>query len=213
MRRGKYIVLDGPNGSGKDSNLDALRELLQPESTIFTREPGGTPLAETIREMLLDERGRRMHPNTRFGLFTAGRSDLFQEVIIPSLERGINVISNRDRASTFAFQVRNDNRPELYQLFYHVHGIFCQGVIPDLYAYFDVDPKIAFERTLKRGNRDHFDEKGLEEIRVIREGYLEYFREVSSVHNKTKVKIIDANRPLDIVKEEFVRIILEELKS
>ncbi len=213
MPRGKYIVVDGCEGAGKGTQLKSIRTALPSERVIFTREPGGTPLAEKIRDLLLMDSGKGMHSNTRFGLFASARSDLMQEVIIPALENGIHVISDRDKSSTFAYQVRADGRSELYQLFHHLHAIFCHGATPDLYIYLDVDPEIGSKRTEHRGDRNHFDEKDTEYARVVREGYLEYFRDVSSSQKGTKVKIIDANRSLENVGAEFAEIILEELKS
>lgn len=214
MDRGKYICVDGGDGAGKGTHIKSLETLLVNEKIIFTREPGGTPLAEKIRDLLLsDEFGKSMHANTKFGLFVSARSDLFQKVIIPSVEQGISVLSDRDRASTFAYQVRADDRPDLYELFYHLHAIFCRGANPDLYIYLDVDPEIAARRTGNRGESNHFDTKSLEYKKLVREGYLEYFRDVSSFYRGTKVKIIDANRPIEIVGAEFAETVLQELKS
>jgi len=213
--RGKYICIDGGDGAGKGTHIESLKKILAGDSInpgCFIREPGGTPLAEEIRKLLLsDEFGLEMHSNTRFALFVAARSDLIQRVILPSLTHGFNVISDRDKASTFAYQVRGDDRPDLYQLFHHIHAIVCQGANPDLYVYLDVDPEIGTHRTMNRGDANHFDTASLDKKRLIRDAYLEYFRDAPSFYKGTKVKIIDANRPIEVVGAEFLEVILEEL--
>lgn len=201
MPKGKFIVIDGGEGSGKSSVIRALQERL-PKDTVFTREPGGTPLAEKIREMLLSDEGKNISALTHFAMFWAARRAHIETTISPALESGKNVICDRFDSSTFAYQIWGQNNWGLLSLFDVTRRFYVEGdAPPSLYIYLDVDPKIGRERTKQRGKENHFDEEGIEFRVRVREGFLKFF-------SRYPHKIIDSNRTLDEVIEETHQTVL-----
>ena len=111
MKKGRFIVLEGGEGAGKGMCIDYLKEQLNGRGDmIFTREPGGTPIAEKIRELLLDKGSEGTLPLTELFLFCGARARHVQELIKPALESGKNVICDRFEASTMVYQVYGRQR-------------------------------------------------------------------------------------------------------
>ncbi|MDO8562131.1 MAG: dTMP kinase, partial [bacterium] len=116
MARGKFIVIDGIDGSGKGKQVELLKRTLG-KNVIFTHEPGGTPKAEKIRKLLLERTEETPAPLADFLLFWAARADHVEKVILPALRAGKTVITDRFDSSTFAFQVYAERFPESESLF------------------------------------------------------------------------------------------------
>src|SRR3989344_7639591 len=116
MQKGKFIVIDGIDGSGKGTQVKLLKRALG-KNTIFTHEPGGTPKAEAIRKLLLERKKEFSTPLADFLLFWAARADHVEKVILPALRAGKNVITDRFDSSTLAFQICAEQAPELKSLF------------------------------------------------------------------------------------------------
>lgn len=199
---GKFIVIDGGEGSGKGTVLDALKGTF-PQGFVFTREPGGTPLAEKIREVIFCEEAREADALTTFALFWAARADHMEKKVRPALENGLHVVSDRFDLSTFAYQLYGQQNLNLLDLFWRMREMYSVPV-PDLYIYLDVDPVIGLERTRKRGDGNHYDEKDIEFHQRVREGYREFLfrsRDRLQVVGST-CKMVDASQdPHDVIHE------------
>ena len=173
--KGKFIVLEGGDGAGKGTLVRHLSGALPEGKFIFTREPGGTPIGEKIRDLLLNE---EMTPSTELALHFAYRFELFEQLIIPALERGVHVVDERHVASTFAYQVRGRERPDLLPLFRTLEHALSAYTTPDLYVYLDLDPVEADRRLRSKGIAlDRFELAGLAFHERVRAAYHEFFKD------------------------------------
>ena len=176
-KRGKIVVLDGLDGCGKGVQLEKLKQRL-PEA-VFTREPGGTDFGVCLRNILLD-RSLQVSARTELMLFFADRSDHWEKVVIPSIEKGQLVVSDRADAASFAFQVAagkpdKDLRDIFWNLRYEVYGDYA----PDLYVLLDVSAeecqrRLALAAEAQQREITGFDARAFEFHLAVREGYLEF---------------------------------------
>ncbi len=193
-KRGKFIVFEGGEGSGKDTHIDRLKKKYAGrEDIVFTREPGGTPQGEQIRSLLLTPRERKISVPRELVLFVAARAILLEEVILPALAAGKTVISNRFGLSTIAYQIYgrqcNEHLPMLQKL-----SAFAVGdAIPSDYILLDVTPEVGLARVRSRGDGlTSFDAENLAFHNRVREGYLKHISDYNGL-------VIDADRPLEEV--------------
>ncbi|MDE0093415.1 MAG: dTMP kinase [Gammaproteobacteria bacterium] len=202
MANGKFITLEGIDGVGKSSLVPCVNELLGTYGfkTLITREPGGTPVAEAVREILLLKWDEEFAPATELLLMFAARSQHVTEVIAPALNRGVWVICERFSDASYAYQSggRNINAAFIDSLAELVHGDYW----PDLTLYLDVDVELARKRRLDSED-DRIEGAGLEFFRKARERY----RELAS--RTPRIKQIDASRPRSEVKDEVCRLVRE----
>lgn len=204
MKRGKFIVIDGMDGSGKGTQIKRIQEAVPKEHFVFTREPGGTPKAEEIREMLLRQDGPVSNPLCDFFLFWASRASHVEDLVAPSLAAGLHVLTDRYDSSTFAFQMYGEGRIEsLKNLFFTIRSTLPPQYIPDAYIILDLPPEVAFERRRADAGQEktRFDVKPLEYHTRVREGFAAFQNAVSGVH------LVDANRTPDEVHADVLRII------
>ncbi len=204
-----FIVIEGGEGSGKSSVLMALKEELG-DRIFTTREPGGSPYAEVIRDVTLKNPLAKGTPaETTLCLMFASRFDNTSRSIVPALKAGTPVIADRFDASSFAYNVGAQSRGALEGLFWKLRERL--EVKPDLYIFFDVDPREGLRRAQSRNQSllqgkqyDHFDDREVEFHEKVREGYMKFFQKVPHM-------IIDANQPLDEVKKAFREEILARI--
>jgi dTMP kinase len=209
--RPKFIVVEGGEGSGKSTLLIALKEIYG-DKIFVTREPGGSPYAEVIREATLKNPLAKTAPaETTFCLMFAARFDNVKNSILPSLERGVPVIADRFDSSSYAYQVCGQSGGTLENMFWDFRNRLA--VLPDLYIYMDVDPKEGLRRASLRNQSllsgkqyDHFDDREIEFHTAVRDGYLKFLKKVPNI-------IIDANKPLEEVKDDFLAQMKGILKS
>jgi dTMP kinase len=207
--RPKFIVIEGGEGSGKSSILMRLKDKLG-DKILTTREPGGTPYAEVIREATIKNPLAKTAPaETTLCLMFASRYDNTVNMIGPSLEKGIPVITDRFDASSYAYQVHAQSKGKLGKLFWSLRDKL--SIKPDLYIFFDVDPKEGVRRANSRNQSllqgkqyDHFDDREIDFHKNVRNGYLKFF-------NMVPHKIIDANQNIEKVEEDFTKLILSLL--
>lgn len=192
--KGKFIVIEGGEGSGKTTMVRLIRESF-PE-VVVTREPGGSPFAEKIRSLILSSDAKDADANTQFGLFWAARADHIKNTIIPALETGKNVVCDRFDSSSFAYQIFGQENSHLKKLFFEMRKVYLGKYVPDLHIFLDVDPTEGLKRrATDKGTLNHFDERDISFHKRIRKGYLEFFKKVPH-------KVIDANQPLEKVKND-----------
>jgi dTMP kinase len=199
--RGRFIVIDGCEGAGKTTLINRLNKSLPKGSFIFTHEPGGTALSDKIREIFLLEEFKDMPLETMFGLVWASRADHIKNKILPALEKGTSVISDRFDSSTYAYQVSVDPNRKLEELFWQTREVYLRDCKPDLYIFLDVSPENALERINSRGTKKtYFDKRGLNYHKTVGEGLREFFNKVGGVS-------IDANQSIDNVEKDCLKIL------
>jgi len=197
--RGKFITLEGIDGAGKSTHHGALVDMLRQhdKAVVATREPGGTPLGEKLRELLLTQ---SMHLETEALLMFAARREHLDKVILPALERGDWVVSDRFTDASFAYQGggRGLAREKLETLKSWVQG----ELRPDLTLLFDAPIEVAQARLAASGNApDRFEREQQEFFERVRLAYLD-----QAAREPERIVRIDGTRPIsDIAKQ------LEEL--
>lgn len=170
--RGLFISFEGIDGSGKSTQARLLAQSLEAQghAVLLTREPGGTPGAEQIRELLVTGAVARWSPETEILLFNAARRDHLEHAIWPALAAGKMVVCDRFADSTRVYQ--GAVRAPLAGLVDRLHALVI-GTEPDLTLIIDTDPEAAMARTGPRGgNEDRFETFGLEFQRALRAGFL-----------------------------------------
>jgi len=179
MHVGYFITFEGVEGCGKTTQIKLLSELLSTRgaSTVLTREPGGCPIADKIRSILLDAENRALSPLAELMLYAAARAQHVTEVISPALNAGKIVLCDRFCDATVAYQSfgRGIDRSVIDTMNHHA----CQGVSPDLTVLVDCDPRIGLERARRRieatsGPREErFELEALAFHHRVRAGYLQ----------------------------------------
>ena len=200
VQAGKMIVCDGSNGAGKSTVLAALHRHLVSRGThpTMTREPGGTPIGEKIRELLLSRDSGEMCDVTELLLFAAARAQHLNEKILPVLQSGGIVISDRFDSATLSFQHYARGLP--YELVVAINGFAIQGFKPDLTIILDLDPMVGLQRITGRGDApDRLEQENLSFLARARFGYLEQAR-----LNPETFVVIDAARPLEDVVAQAI---------
>ncbi|MBU0778549.1 MAG: dTMP kinase [Alphaproteobacteria bacterium] len=194
----RFITFEGIDGSGKSTQARLLAYALRTGGTdvVLTREPGGSPGAEEIRNLLLTGNTDRWSAMTEILLFTAARRDHLEKTVLPALDAGKIVISDRFADSTRVYQgaTRGDLRPTVDAL----HKLTI-GREPDLTFIIDMDPAIALRRGLARSSgEDRFEDMGLSFQETLRHGFLTLARD-----NADRCVVIDGNRDPAAVASEI----------
>lgn len=206
-KRGKFIVLDGSEGAGKSSQLKSLKEKFG-DRVLVTREPGGTPYAEEIRNVILNSsNASQADAKTHFALFWASRADHMRNKIIPALESGMTVITDRFDSSTFAYQIFGQEATELKDHFFAFRDFFLGDYKPDLYVYLDVDTKVGLARKSNQPDEiNHFEARKVEFFERMKQGFAEFFKHVPYL-------MVDANGDFVSVQKDLISIIEKQLNS
>lgn len=199
MKRGLFIVIDGPEGGGKTTQARILTKELKKQDykIILTREPGGTKISEKIRRILLDPKNKKMSRITELLLYLAARDQIIKEIILPALKRKMIVVCDRFLPSTFVYQYYT--RGLNLKLINFLNKIVTQGLTPDLTFILDVEPKIGFKRLNQRKRKlDRFEKENLKFHQKIRKGYLEFIKRNPSVVkiDTNLMSIKEANRKI-----------------
>lgn len=174
MTGGTFITIEGGEGAGKTTLIARLTERIRSETgrnTVTTREPGGIPIAEAIRSVILDRGHTKMDARTEALLYAAARRQHLVEKVIPALERGDVVICDRFVDSSLAYQ--GHARGLGVEKVWEINRFATEGHMPDLTLYLDLDPEIGLSRIEASGVREvnRLDLESLEFHRKVREGY------------------------------------------
>jgi len=198
MARGAFIAFEGGDGAGKSSVLAGVAAALRAagREVVETREPGGTPLGERVRGILLDADGVA-EPLAELMLFEAARAQLVATVIVPALERGATVLCDRFTASTVAYQ--GYGRGLGREVVERANAIATGGVAPDLTLLLDAPVEVGLARRSSGGAANHFDREGAEFHRCVREGFLALAAERGDAWS-----VIDASQPLERVVDAAI---------
>ena len=208
QERGRFITVEGGEGAGKSSNLDYVQSLLEAagKPVLFTREPGGTPLGESIRDLLLGHKHTGMADETELLLMFAARAEHLHRKILPALEAGIWVLCDRFTDASYAYQGagRGISRERIAVLENYVQG----DLRPDLTLLLDLPVEIGLERAGKRSAPDRFEKEAVGFFEQVREGYL-----AIAAGEPERVKVIDASPALDEVQAQIARVLGDFLES
>jgi dTMP kinase len=201
---GRFVVFDGPDGSGKSTQFRALADAARASGieTVEVREPGGTPIGERIRDVLLDPALGEMVSRCEMLLYMASRAQLMAERVQPALTRGAFVLADRFISSTLAYQGSAGGVPE--DQIRTVGGIALGGRWPDLVVIFDVDWKTAQSRM--KPTLDRVERKGEAYHARVRAGYLDQAR-----HDPARYLVVDSSQTPELVFEQVSRGMRERL--
>lgn len=172
-KRGTFIVFEGGEGSGKDTQIEYLKELLP--DAVFTKEPGGTKLGVQLRKLLLEWQDGEIDPLAELFFFSASRVEFMKHVVRPALLEGKTVISNRFALSTIAYQVYGRNQLDMLEFTRLATKKAVGEDIPDLTVLLDIDPALGIDRVEKRNDgKTRFDAESVAFHNRVREGYLKH---------------------------------------
>ena len=188
--KAKFITLEGIEGSGKTSSLKGVTDLLDKKdvSYIVTREPGGSSIGEELRAILLDP-DTKISPEVELMLMLSDRKDHVQKIILPNLEKGNWVVSDRFMDSSFAYQGggRQLDKNLIISL-----AEYLNLPQPDLTLLFDLPAEISLARVMVRGKLDRFEKEELEFHNRVRKAYLDL-----AINNTDRIKVIDSSQKLE----------------
>lgn len=204
---GLFITLEGPEGAGKSTNREYLAAQLRAQGldVVLSREPGGTPLAERIRELLLAPSDEPMAVDTELLLVFAARAQHLARVILPALARGAVVLCDRFTDATYAYQgggrgLPQDRIAELER--------FVQGELrPDLTLIFDLPVEVGLARASARGRLDRFEQEGRAFFDAVRHAYLQ-----RAEANPQRYRVVNAAQTLDEVQVQLDGLLPELLE-
>jgi dTMP kinase len=201
-----FITFEGPDGSGKSSQVASLLEHLssQGKKVLVTREPGGTAIGDQIRAILSDLGNTEMHPRTETLLFLAARAQIVEQVILPAIAEGTIVLCDRYADSTLAYQGygHRNNLGQIQALLDFATG----GLKPDLTLLLDVDVEVGLQRRASGGQWNRLDAYDLEFHRRVRQGY-----HMLVQADPQRWVVIDAGQPPEKVQASIRQVVMERL--
>lgn len=208
MMRGRFITVEGVEGAGKSTLIDALRECLEADEleVMVTREPGGTRLGEALREVLLDNHQREMVPEAELLLMFAARVQHVKETIRPALDAGTWVICDRFTDATYAYQGYGRRMPLAH--IQYLEKWLQEDLRPDLTVLLDLPVETGLARTGGRGGPDRFETEADEFFERVRKGYLEMARAEPDRFRK-----VDASRSREAVREQAGEVLRDYLAA
>lgn len=199
MKRGTFIVFEGGEGAGKDTQIEMLKANVDSEKFLFVRDPGSTEIGTKLREIVLHD--TRVARTAELLMYLAARVQLAEEKIRPALEAGIHVVSNRFDLSTIAYQIYGRERLELLTFVKQMSEYALGGIRPDIVILLDCLPEVGLKRTAAIKQLDRFEEEKLPFHERVRAGYLTHITEYKEHH------ILDASRSLEEVHKEVSNIL------
>ena len=196
--RGKFITIEGTEGVGKTTNIQFIQDWLLAKNLTFvaTREPGGTPLAEQIRELLLVPRDELVCNTAELLLMFAGRAQHLNQVIEPNLNQGAWVLCDRFTDATYAYQGAGRNMSD--SLIAELETIVQGSLRPDLTLILDIPVELGLKRASDRSEPDRFEQEKMAFFQAVRNGYLNIAQ-----RDPERCVVIDASQPLIAVQESI----------
>jgi dTMP kinase len=198
MKKGQFIVVEGIEGAGKSSAISVIKQVLSEHNIEFinTREPGGTPLAESLREIVKSaDHDEILTQETELLLMYASRSQLLANRILPALDKGVWVIGDRHDLSSRAYQ--GGGRGFDDELMDTIAKVTMKDFKPQLTLYLDISPELGLSRAQARGELDRIELEKIEFFHRVRNKYLEI------ALADDNIKIVDASEPMLNVHENI----------
>ena len=208
---GFFITFEGGEGSGKTTQIqilaESLSQIISAGSLVVTREPGGVPAAESIRDLLVNGDTKKWHPMTEAFLMSAARHEHVEQIIRPALLQNKLVISDRFTDSTVIYQGVVGGVAS--QHIDAMNKISCDDIAPDLTIILDMDSQTGLARAGSRGvGEDRFEAKGPEFHQKVRAGFIDL------AHSDTgRCVIIDASRSADAIANDVLQLVLARLAT
>ena len=201
MSQGKFISIEGVEGVGKSTNIEAIKKFLEVKKIDFvvTREPGGTVLSEKIRELLLQVNNEAPGEMTELLLIFASRAQHLEKVIRPALENGIWIICDRFTDATYAYQ--GGGRGLKTSVIAELESMVLGELRPDLTIILDLDPETGLARAKERGELDRFENEKDEFFNKVRSAYLDIARS-----NPDRCFVIDASQNIEQVSLDIINL-------
>ena len=193
----RLITFEGSEGCGKTTQIARLKERLESrgERVVVTREPGGTPLGETIRHLLKDApEGRGMSPRSELLLFSASRAELVDKVILPALNEGAWVLCDRFVDSTVVYQGLARKLP--MEIITELNNFVTGGVVPGLTFLLELSPEKTAERLASRATKDRIEEEDAHFFHLVRNGFV-----TLAEFDPERIKRIDADSAPEVVAD------------
>ena len=196
--RGRFITIEGTEGVGKTTNIAFIKQWLDDNKISFvsTREPGGTPLAEEIRQLLLSNREEQVCSKAELLMMFAGRAQHIDKVIEPELENGHWVLCDRFTDATYAYQGAGREMGD--ELIASLETMVQGSMRPDLTLLLDIPVELGLERAGKRSQPDRFELEKTDFFNRVRQAYL-----TMAKNNPQRYKIIDASQALEDVQQQI----------
>lgn len=205
---GKFIVFEGPDGSGKTTIIKKVKEILEKQdlSISYYREPGGTDISEKIRSIIIDNDNYLMDPKTEALLFASSRAQLVAEKIIPDLKEGKIVICDRFVMSSLLYQGLGRNLG--IDNIKNINDFATGGIKPDLTLFFNIDYKTALERKRANFSPDRLENEDFSFHKTIFDGYLK----MADLYKDEIVKV-DARKSIEDLTSDVMDIINQLLED
>lgn len=196
--RGRFITIEGTEGVGKTTNIAFIKQWLDDNKISFvsTREPGGTPLAEEIRQLLLSNREEQVCSKAELLMMFAGRAQHIDKVIEPELDKGHWVLCDRFTDATYAYQGAGREMGD--ELIASLETMVQGSMRPDLTLLLDIPVELGLERAGKRSQPDRFELEKTDFFNRVRQAYL-----TMAKNNPQRYKIIDASQALEVVQQQI----------
>ena len=213
VRRGWFITLEGPEGSGKSTQLRLLGKRLRGAryDVLETAEPGGTPIGMQIRRVLLDAKNQELCPTAELLLMFAARAQNVDQCILPALAAGCVVVSDRFTDSTLVYQ--GAGRGLGAEVVYELDRIACRGLVPDLTLIIDIDVETGLARARHRNQRTEDVETRLDEQSPEFHGKVRQAYHRLAEDEPKRVRMIDGSRPETDIAEDVWATVEALLRS
>lgn len=209
MKKGWFVTFEGIDGCGKSTQAQLLARRLTAEAhqVVATREPGGTPLAEKIRALLIDPQHGEMVDECELLLYLAARAQHVREKIVPAIERQSIVICDRFQDATFAYQGFGRSLP--LETLQSLNSFATRGINPDITFIIDLPVEVAFARmSAMNKNQDRLESGGEPFFNRIRNGYL-----ALAAASPGRIRIVDGTEPSEIIAEKIYASLQELLNN
>ncbi|WP_448564285.1 dTMP kinase [Thalassotalea ganghwensis] len=209
MTKGKFIVIEGIEGAGKSTAIEVVKDVLATNGIEFicTREPGGTSMAESLREIVKSaDHEEVVTEETELFLMYAARSQLLANKILPALNQGIWVVGDRHDLSSRAYQ--GGGRQINDQIIEDIAKITLKGFTPDLTLYLDISPEIGLQRARNRGALDRIELEKIEFFHRVRNKYLEFAQKQKNIVTiDASVEVQNVHQNIKATLNQFIKTI------
>ncbi|HEA18390.1 MAG: dTMP kinase [Pseudoalteromonas prydzensis] len=207
MTAAKFIVIEGLEGAGKSTAIAICQQFLAQHNIDFVnvREPGGTPIAEALRNIVKDSHDEDLASETELLLMYAARSQLLHNVIRPALAKGQWVLGDRHDLSSQAYQ--GGGREIATSSLTALADIVLKGLKPDLTIYLDIDPAVGLARAKGRGELDRIEKQALSFFERTRARYL------ALANNDERIKTVNAGQSMELVHQDIIAVLEQFVKS
>ena len=202
MQKGKFITIDGVEGAGKSTQIKFICDYLEAKgvNVVLTREPGGTDLGEKIRELLLSTTTKSMHADSELLLMFAARNEHIHHKIIPALEKGDWVLSDRFTDASYAYQ-GGGRGLDIERIEYLEHWVL-KGFTPDMTLLLDIPVDLGMSRVESRGEKDRIELEELDFFERVRQAYID-----RSDKYPQRIKLIDSSKSREHTSAQIEKIL------